>query len=99
MPEPWLRFPVVCPECRNEELGALPLGMVADALVTGNPVRLYVSCHDIYWAATAEEMRTLRRALATMNSGAVNTPAPAPDGMKNTGIRRTGAPPQLTAPR
>jgi hypothetical protein len=44
MAEPWLRFPVVCPECRREELSALPVAGVAAALLSGSAIPLHASC-------------------------------------------------------
>src|SRR6202011_1654361 len=51
MSEPLLRFPVVCPICRQEELAVLPTACVAAALLKGTVIQLYASCHDVYWDA------------------------------------------------
>jgi hypothetical protein len=63
MNEPSVRVPVVCPECRQEILATLPIGFVAAALISGRPVRLYASCHDVYWNAHHIEIEQLREYL------------------------------------
>ena len=95
MPERFVMFTVVCPECRNEELAALPIGVVASALMTRNPVSLFANCHDIHWNATPKELDRLRVALAGMPVEAESKSSST----QNPGIRRTKAPSQLTAPR
>ncbi len=99
MSEPWLRFTVICPECRNEELAALPLAIVADALLANRSVRLHISCHDISWTASEDEMARLRRLLAAMNAESAKSPGAKSAIAQNTGIRRTKPSSQLTAPR
>ena len=64
MAEPWFRFPVICPECRQEELSAMQIGGVAAALLKGEVIQLYASCHDIYWNARPVEVEQLRQYLA-----------------------------------
>jgi|ERR1700704_5166981 hypothetical protein len=64
MAEPWLRFPVVCPECRREELSALPVAGVAAALLNGSAIPLHASCHDVYWHAIPSEIEQLREYLS-----------------------------------
>ena len=63
MSEPLLRFPVVCPMCRREELAVLPTGYVAAALLKGSIIQLYASCHDVYWDARPIEVEQLREYL------------------------------------
>jgi len=58
--EPSVNFPVTCPKCRQEILAQLPIGSVADALISGKPVRLYAACHDVYWDAHHTEIEQLR---------------------------------------
>ena len=67
--EPWLRFPVVCPRCRREELSALPVAGVAAALLNGSAIPLHVSCHDIYWHASLTEIEQLREYLIIIGIG------------------------------
>ena len=67
--EPWLRFPVVCPRCRREELSALPVAGVAAALLNGSAIPLHVSCHDIYWHASLTEIEPLREYLIIIGIG------------------------------
>jgi hypothetical protein len=55
-----VRFPVICPKCGQEVLTAVPIGIAAAALISGRPVRLYASCHDVYWDAHATEIEQLR---------------------------------------
>ncbi len=99
MSEPWLKFTVICPECRNEEAAALPLAVVADALVSNRPIKLHTSCHDISWTASEDEIARLRRVLAAMNSETAKSPGALSAIVQNTGIRRTKPSSQLTAPR
>jgi hypothetical protein len=58
--EPAVRFPVTCPKCRQEVLSTLPIASVAAALISKRPVRLYASCHDVYWDAHHIEIEQLR---------------------------------------
>lgn len=67
--EPWLRFPVVCPRCRREELSALPVAGIAAALLNGSAIPLHVSCHDIYWHASLIEIEQLREYLIVVGIG------------------------------
>lgn len=55
-----LRFPVTCPLCARELLCELPSAGVARALALGSPIRLYASCHDVWWDATAVETTQVR---------------------------------------
>ena len=61
MIEPSVRFPVICPECQREVLASLPVGLVAGALIRQRGIRLYSSCHDIYWDASPIELEQLRQ--------------------------------------
>jgi hypothetical protein len=58
--EPGLRFPVTCPLCARELLCELPIDGVARALALGSTIRLYASCHDVWWDATAVETVQVR---------------------------------------
>ena len=69
MPEPWLRFPVVCPVCRGEELAALPIAGVAAALLNGSAIPLHASCHDFCWHASLTETEQLREYLIVAGIG------------------------------
>jgi hypothetical protein len=62
--EPVLRVPVTCPKCRQEVLATLPLGIVAAALISGRAIRLYASCHDVYWDAHHSEIEQIREYMA-----------------------------------
>jgi hypothetical protein len=59
-----IRSPVTCPKCRQEVLATLPLGIVAAALISGRPIRLYASCHDMYWDAHHTEIAQIREYMA-----------------------------------
>jgi hypothetical protein len=77
-----IRFPVTCPKCRQEVLAMLPLGIVAAALISGRPIRLYASCHDVYWDAHHTEIEQVREYMAAPSlhalqaSGDIGTPDP-----------------------
>jgi hypothetical protein len=58
--EPRLRFPVTCPLCARELLCELPIAGVARAFTLGSALRLYASCHDVWWDATAVETAQVR---------------------------------------
>ncbi len=58
--EPGLRFPVTCPLCARELLCELPIAGVARALALGSAIRLYATCHDVWWDATAVEAAQVR---------------------------------------
>jgi hypothetical protein len=66
MPEPWLSFPVVCPQCGTEELFNLPVANIAAALLTGTPIRLSAACHHLWWNADRIEQEQLREYLASV---------------------------------
>jgi hypothetical protein len=57
---PGVRFPVNCPLCARELLTELPAAVVAKALAGGSTIRLYASCHDVWWDATALETEQIR---------------------------------------
>ena len=70
MREPSMKFPVTCPECAQESLGEFRIAFIATALMTGKSLRLYASCHDQYWTATAVEREQLREYLASITADA-----------------------------
>jgi hypothetical protein len=83
MAEPCFRFPVVCPECGQEEISELQIAGVAAALLKGDVIQLYASCHDIYWNARAVEVGQIREYLALAGVSVRRVTAPnfrnAPD--------------------
>jgi hypothetical protein len=85
--EPVIRFPVICPKCRQEVLATLPLGMIAAALISGRAIRLYASCHDVYWDAHHSEIEQIREYMA----------APSLEALQATGDIRA-APDPITEP-
>jgi hypothetical protein len=66
MKEPTLKFPVTCPSCALESITEISIAVVANALLTEKNIRLYASCHDLYWTATFVEREQLRKMLSTM---------------------------------
>jgi hypothetical protein len=66
MQEVKLRFPVNCPVCDQALLIAMPVGLVAEALIAGSPIRLHASCHDVYWDATQLEIEQIRQYLGAV---------------------------------
>jgi hypothetical protein len=86
--EPWLRFPVVCPACRREELTALPIAGVAAALLNGSVIPLHVTCHDFYWYASLIEIEQLREYLIVAGIGI--------DRIKPEGITKEKAAPRAS---
>jgi hypothetical protein len=64
MQELTIRFPVTCPQCGKEHLEDLPLGEVADALLSGAGISLVATCHDVIWDASDVEREQIREYLA-----------------------------------
>ena len=64
--EPLVRIPVVCPQCGSELLTEYPVGMVADALIKGEKISLYATCHDLIWNASPLEIEQLREYLGAV---------------------------------
>jgi hypothetical protein len=73
MAEPCFRFPVVCPECGREEISQMQIAGVAAALLKGEVIQLYASCHEIYWDALPVEVAQLRQYLG-IAGGKVQVP-------------------------
>jgi hypothetical protein len=63
MEDTLLRIPIVCPECTKEALTELPSVSTADALATGDSIRLYAPCHDKAWQASGLEREQLQEYL------------------------------------
>lgn len=84
MSEPLLRFPVVCPMCRREELAVLPTAYVAAALLKGCVIQLYASCHDVYWDAQPVEVEQLREYLGIAAKSVQQTAEPIPTNAPET---------------
>jgi hypothetical protein len=63
MNDPTVKFPVVCPRCRRESLGELPVATVAEALIQHAPITLRTSCHKVSWSASAIEVEQIREYL------------------------------------
>jgi hypothetical protein len=55
-----IRLPVTCPICGSTVVEVFNAAEVADALLKSTPIRLYVSCHDIPWDASASEVQQIR---------------------------------------
>jgi hypothetical protein len=64
-----IRFPVVCPACKQELLMEFNVADVAGALLDGSPLRLYATCHDQSWNATDVEVQQAREYLAACGWG------------------------------
>jgi hypothetical protein len=58
-----LRIPIVCPECARESLTEFASASIAEALVTGDSIRLYASCHGKAWQASSLEREQLQEYL------------------------------------
>ena len=58
-----VQIPVRCPRCQLEQLGDYPEPVVLVALTRWNNMNLYAPCHDIYWSASASELRAIREYL------------------------------------
>jgi hypothetical protein len=78
MPEPFLSFPVVCPQCGAEELFNLPVAILASSLLKATPIEFHTTCHDLRWNADRIEREQLREYLASVTGIGVQR-AYAPD--------------------
>jgi hypothetical protein len=86
MPDPSMQIPVTCPECAMESRTALSIAVIASALLTGNSIRLYAGCHDIYWTATFVERERLRQALRAIKVDA-KQPRKEPEPLRRSSIQ------------
>ena len=73
MKDPEVLMPIQCPECRQEWLEGFPVALVADALLSGNRLRIRSRCHGAEWHATAVEMEQIREYLRAGCIGPRNT--------------------------
>ena len=76
MAEPWLSFPVTCPQCEAEELCNLPIATLAAALLQGTAIELHVHCHDLRWDADRVEVEQLREYLSSVRGICVERASP-----------------------
>jgi hypothetical protein len=61
-----VRFPVTCPICDRESLLELPLVDVAEALLTGQEIKLHAPCHGCSWSANEIEVQQVREYLGAI---------------------------------
>jgi hypothetical protein len=69
-----------------ESRTALSIAVIASALLTGNSIRLYAGCHDIYWTATFVERERLRQALRAIKVDA-KQPRKEPEPLRRSSIQ------------
>jgi hypothetical protein len=62
-----LRIPVVCPECGKELLTEFPTAAIAEALASGDSIRLHAPCHGTMWHASPLEREQFRQYLDAAN--------------------------------
>jgi hypothetical protein len=55
-----VEIPVRCPKCGAVELNKFPDLVVVVALTVWKQMRLYTSCHDSSWDASAPEIQSIR---------------------------------------
>jgi hypothetical protein len=72
MSEPVVRFPVKCPVCDGEVLAEFSVSLIADALLTNEPIPPYAGCHKRLWNASQTERTQIREYLG--NAGCVANP-------------------------
>lgn len=76
MPDAMLHAPIACPECARELLTEFRAASLAQALATGETIRLFASCHYKAWTASSVEREQLRAYLdAAILSGSLTLPA------------------------
>ena len=73
MKDPEVLMPIQCPQCRQEWLEGFPVALVADALLSGNRLRITSRCHSREWHASAVEMEQMREYLSAGCIGRRNT--------------------------
>ncbi len=56
MEESFIRFPITCPRCGNESLTEFRAVVVTIAVIEWQSMRLYSSCHDVFWDASEMEL-------------------------------------------
>ncbi len=92
MADPWLRFPIVCPQCGKEELLNLPVAILAAALLKGAAIEFHVNCHDLRWSADRIEVEQLREYLASVagiNLQQVSPPSSPPRVIRHSEVSKT----------
>jgi hypothetical protein len=72
MQDAMLHAPIACPECAKELLTEFRAASIAQALATGETIRLFASCHYKAWTASSAEREQLRAYLdAAILSGSL----------------------------
>jgi hypothetical protein len=62
-----LRIPVACPVCGKELLTEFPAAAIAEALASGDSIRLQAPCHGKTWHASPLEREQFRQYLDAAN--------------------------------
>jgi len=59
MKESFIRFPITCPRCGHESLTEFRAVVVTIATVEWHSMRLYASCHKVFWDASDLELEQI----------------------------------------
>jgi hypothetical protein len=70
MEESSIRFPITCPRCGNESLTEFRAVVVTIAVIEWHCMRLYSSCHEVFWDASEMELEQIREYLGASWIGA-----------------------------
>ncbi len=73
MEHSYIRFPVTCPRCGQESLIECRAVIVSIALHECRGMRLYATCHDVHWDASAVELEQIREYFGASGIGANHT--------------------------
>lgn len=58
--DPRINFPATCPECGQQVVMNFKPAYIEQCLSAGEQIKMYASCHDKTWDASASEVQQLR---------------------------------------
>ena len=61
MTEVFIRFPVLCPICKQEWTSSRTKTEILDALDNDKPIKVYAECHDWHWELSDKDRAELSR--------------------------------------
>lgn len=60
-----VEIPIQCARCGTTALVPFPVLVIVTALTRWGQMRLYSSCHDVFWDASPSELRVISEHLGT----------------------------------
>lgn len=70
-----IRFPITCPKCGGESLTGFRAVVVTISVIEWHSMRLYSSCHQVFWDASEIELDQISAYLGASWIGAVSVKA------------------------